>query len=470
MIGRMLTAACEYVQPESIGDRPLMTALRVTARSRVVVHSDYGITYGLMVKGSYGIIPAHLCFFRNGLELRIETSEKFYDGVVISVSKVKDIACFKVTDKTFPAYRDITHWFVDKKMDDPTQRTAVLPIPYRSSDGLQVVRAGESMLYPVRFGKKVMSEYQTGRPSQVHHYSMLVGAEYGTLLSQKGDCGLPLVLTKTKGSRRIFGIHVAASSSIGYACCVTASELQEMMMVPEMIPRTPFSITRFTQKDHVVLADEPVQWKHGIRRLGYGTRFDSDEPFKYHASGKTQLYPSPLKISGKHFPEFEPACTGFRDNRGPKCDKLTLAFDKFQTVSPEFNMAEYMVSIRAITEDIAFIISKHQKKLKVFTNKEAINRNTLYECSNPLELNSSAGFPYNKMPGVLMKKPMISVCNEGDVPLYDIDRSCQEGRFLQSRISHFINECKAERRPVMIATACLKDEARPIEKIGKPRI
>ena len=63
MIGQMLTRACEFPQAEFIGDRPLMNTLRITARARVIVHSKYGITYGLMVKGSYGIMPAHLCFF-----------------------------------------------------------------------------------------------------------------------------------------------------------------------------------------------------------------------------------------------------------------------------------------------------------------------------------------------------------------------------------------------------------------------
>ena len=296
LIGRMLTTASGYkppVTPESIADRPLMDTLRMAARSRVVVYSSNGSTYGLMVKGRYGIIPAHLCKFKTGHKLKIATRKGSYLGHVCSVSALKDVACFKVDSKEFPISKDITDWFVDKKMENPNQRTAILPIPYRE-DGNIPEGDCEAMLYPVRFNKQTVSAYQTGRDNKVSPYTMLVGAEYGTLLSQKGDCGLPLVMTKSKGCKRIFGIHVAASTQVGYACCVTTTDLNHLMMEAQMEPVSvphPFTVARFTRKDHVVLAQKPTLWKFGIRRLGYGTKFESDEPFVYHASGKTQLYP-----------------------------------------------------------------------------------------------------------------------------------------------------------------------------------
>lgn len=438
------TTTC--LHPESMADNQAAALIPILTNNQVYVISDGQLTQrALMVYNRVGVTTAH------GIEetsvIEIPKTKQQFAMRIISYSQDKDLAIFQL-EKTAPQFKDI-RGFIRSQRD-----TEIL-------DGcdaflLTVHTQRDTVIAQIR-ASKLESRTECRYNNRLRHGYLYGGTITGfnlplAALTERGHCGSPGVILNSRYPRKIVSIHSAGSDYVAFGLPI----YKEMFEIPTLDPQ---SIKPITILKHQEIEPLPVPEKLGEFKVLYELKHNNSTP------NKTDIFRSPLQcdLFGDNF---EPSILANYDTRNidnVSIDHVTI--EKWAKKQPEHLDLE---TLDYVVEEWANYYKRLIKKEKLqqfkLTKTEAINRVTYYSSSQPIQKDTSAGYPWRHRPGSKGKTLFIQPRSIGDTVLNCIPDD-ENGRDLNHAIDALINTCAKGERPAVVFASSAKDEVLKKKKI-----
>lgn len=439
--------------------------------------------YALGLQNKTAVTVSHI-FAQVGEECIIQSGGRQYTAICSALHRQRDMAMVKITDKTFPSFKDFTRnlvshqefgkfstaWFV-RPTDKPLIYAATTRFKGRSAF---IMTDSNNPLYTLN-----------------HDYweFHLIGMKDLTNTFSSGDCGFPLI-AMFQNEWKIIGIHnsINGISSTGFFSSVATEDLCNVSnstsnMVPHILdPDTAYVIDDSTFK---ALAKGPWQ--------------DS----KYRGV-------SPLKMIGrkpalhtfsnpKHKKKYIPVCEGIIECETlPSALDLTHVKDTSKLIAdrkgnyyPLFTQAVKYTKktstygsfdqeiFNHVQESVKQYYNMHYSDAKQLRLREIING---YENVQPLDMTTSAGpkmkrdFHINtKIPKTGQHDILFTNLNADDIqkkPFYVINTTTNPGNTLMQDFHHYSSAIEAGDPILLVIKDNAKVELLPKEKVeeGKVRL
>nr|QKN88972.1 MAG: hypothetical protein 1 [Picornavirales sp.] len=370
-----------------------------------------------------------------------------YPTRVLYTEEIHDRLDLEVTDKTFESRADITNHLPNRTSQIPPGAQAIL-VTFKGS----LLKSGPAFTIRSYMIKDVTYKVWSNltHAQQVIDYrghkvgQMLVGDVYTTY----GDCGSLLILSDPHfNSGKLIGIHVGATTKHAYASPLYRDQYAEFLQKQSVqntsrIPRDLFPL-------------EPV------REGGLAT---SDLPI--YIPSKTKLFKNWYPLGPKCY---EPAVLDGRDSRSTRASVLFDEATRWCRPREEITLQDQR-ELSECMDDIAHYVASVMEgegiQLTTLTSKQALNKYQGSAHSEPINIHSSSGFPWNhqnKYPG---KTKFIEVDDTGIRHFNKKDRKVFDK--LQNEINRFTNpELSKETGKMAIFQVFLKDEPVKLKKIYK---
>jgi hypothetical protein len=445
------------------------------------VNSGLMTNFGLMIGGRFGITVAHVFFDmetgKMGKKAIVTTAKGKFNAEATKIMLSSEFCLFKITDKVFNDFKDITHCFARADHIDRASTGAIV-VPRISKD---------KVLYDYHHG--VMDFDLAGENSYNHGRTMrknFVTLNYPSdqAITAKGYCGLPYLATNlSDGVSLITGIHAMGTikGRTIWGACITQELLRSAMKYAqsgEVSAFTEVEIKGKTYRAPAKIAEkmvdidiEPILPENDrIHELGRGSVF-----FQGHSGGDSfRLLPSPFeerpsKIPGitadipKETIEKMPINHQGRPDRGlAQMKKMAITEKPVEGKIIKHLWQEYYPFLRSFFED--------EGSVRVLNTHEVINgvAHGPLDKIHGLDMSKSMGFTLKKAFGKSKKK---------DIFLQD-----KAGQYYFKHDSPAVIEFfkwidDIEKNPdkdhFFPCTATLKDELLPTHKVmenGKIRV
>ncbi|DAZ87479.1 TPA_asm: non-structural polyprotein, partial [Apostichopus japonicus associated picornavirus 2] len=446
----------EMIEREALKDPNLLPIMRKVMSNYVRV---VGQCNGLMLCGNVGVTVGHVND-RDG-HLFVRWKNIIYQATIIHRNAVRDQVFFKLPQEA-PLAKDITSHL--QQSDEVTvlkEADGIFCIPWKMENddvtncmSFQTVKIDTLTTYtPVKAEAPCEGIEFSG------YEKTATGIMTTSPITAFGDCGSALFVVDSRVKNKIVGLHCASNKNVGYVTQLTYNTYVEATnKIAEQQSK------EFTILDHQnILADQFEDEESGFTCVGRITN-DKGEIIKCFRPMKTHLYNSPLKKADLE-PEFEPAILDQKDVRNVDgVDVFNKNMAKW--IVPQeraFNKELVVRAFHYVGKKIAYEIDEKKIKLKVMTKTEAINRATNIDASNPIERNSSAGFPWNQKEGVSKKSPMLKFDEEKQIWTIDMDN--KYGRQLNKAVDDIVDNAARGKASGVVFAGNLKDELRKLEKI-----
>jgi len=399
------------------------------------------VNYGCMLKKRCGVTVQHSAN-------RLVSCQ--YKGVVYPIKAVQhsvlhDQFFFTLT-KQSPECRDITghllpsrksHEKIDGNWGYFCRFVGKMPITHTVNFRESIVRSVEGT---DRYG--------------VEYIGSSVGISISPIQTQRGDCGLPLIIINTAYAHKFVGFHTAANQSLGYGSRLFKEDLPELLE-----HESDFTEVVCLRHQGVKLFDEPIEIENSlITIVGQPVRDDGQVYCQYYPE-MTKYWRSPfqgLDVGDR----FEPAVLTGKDTRTTTKNVLFDAIMKWDVPAHDIDLVLLDQCVESIGQFCAERIKASRLNMRVLTKTEAINRCTDITGSNPIYRYSSAGFPWT-MHGVNKKNSLFEQRDDG---LFHIAKTDQ-GERLRHAVDHLITTAKEGKRSAVVFHGALKDEPLKLKKI-----
>nr|DAZ87942.1 TPA_asm: hypothetical protein [Vittapili virus] len=445
----LATESKDKFYTEAMDDEASKTIIEKIRKNVIKVD---GCCFGIMVKKKVGITVAHI-FPGSAESFTITHEDKQYSAVLKKKHPDIDMAIFEVISNDCPCFADITGHMFPETVPDLRYFKAWHVIPHERRDFVVPVVLDSMTNYSVQDS----DEHRSG----IQYLPNVVIGSYRCMFTTKGDCGSFFVINNTTQQKKFVGIHCAASASKGIISVCTKQLFEEFESEGSSI---------HPLDTQCVVLETPLAdaWSENVKNLGYvvnpntelGERYEQ-EPMRVRTNFKTNLVRSPLYYNIDN-QEFDVAALHPKDNRIKSGDLNRNAYYKWDAdpVSPDMDLL--VEATKAVAIDLASRIRDSNTPLKKLTTTEALNRWTLLSTSNPIQRNSSAGFPHSKLKGATQKHHILECSSVGDVTF----RNSEAARIVQQNIELIEQQAKCGRRTAVVFEVGLKDEVRKIEKIA----
>nr|WPV63517.1 MAG: RNA-dependent RNA polymerase [Wufeng shrew picorna-like virus 8] len=439
---------------EAMSDPQAAQCLDLCAQNSVNLYRNGDFCcYGLMVKGHIGVTVGHCArgHETGKVNLMVRVNNESFDIEIIKVNQTRDFCVFRV-DKRCKQFKDITSQFATNAMlqADLSGNPAVLQTTKQSSrlplQQQRVIYIRAVVTRTIDGYEKYGVEYE----GHLDHY------EYSPMLTQKGDCGSPIILLNPAYQRKIIGLHAAGSTVTGFSSLLTL-DMFEAALTEEAGEQHEINILKH-QNITRTIEDDYLKFKI----IGKCVT-DTGEQVPMYLPTKSRIWKSPFHLDIEGCAQFEPAILGQFDRRLKEgIDPYAEAMDKWSHEQPtKIDMDLLERCVDDIAEHLATTIKGQHLEVQVLTKNQSLNRYTKIHCSNPLHRQSSPGYPFRFWPGVEQKKTFLDQGTDG---LWHISAN-EHGRRLHNCIDALIDNARHGIRTGVVFSGALKDEPLKLKKI-----
>jgi Cdc6-like AAA superfamily ATPase len=307
---------------------------------------------------------------------------------------------------------------------------------------------GDVYSYHIILQEDTVCRVDAARRFGTLYHGHQVGLSVSPVMTEKGDCGSPIIIINTGYPQKFLGFHIAGSQD--HALCAPVYKDDIPMESHGIMPiARPF--------DNVTFYEEPI----GVDGVHLKVVGETADGYEQHYPPKTKYHTSVFSglDIGVHY---EPAVLSIDDPRcSIKIDPILNGLLKYDLVEVPLETEILDRCVKDISNYLADKIQMSGMRMKVLTKKEAINRYTKIPGSNPIYLYSSAGFPFTSF-NVKCKRELFEFDEaEQTFNIADTDN----GRRLHYGIDSIINTARRGERPVIVYTLANKDEPLKPSKI-----
>jgi len=445
---------------EAMTDPAASDVMRMAAANTVFIGTPESLkARGLMIAGRLGVTNSHTVGNLDVgeiFDLFTQSGERYKAKVLICETK-RDIVVFSIVDKQSPQFRSIVRHIarrIDSKeraghtgwvcITHPDRTTHVTNIVFDDCKTVDVAGAE-------RYGQRY------------HGHATGVSYQHASINTKKGDCGSVVMLTDPTRVRKIIALHAAASQRTGIGALIYAEEIEELIASAETYQQQAITEDIRILKHQKIAPIEPHV--HG-EYLIVGVPYDdsTSQIIKQYQSTKTRYWKSPL---AKEETEFEPVVLDCRDPR-PEVD----GFMPYENGMEKFNhrqadMDEQLLNkaVDDVGDYLATVIRNEDVRVRVLTKTEAVNGVSWIGSSNPIQRDTSAGYPWKHFGSVDAKKEAYLEFDQ--TKQIWVLRKDEKGQMLNLAVDQLIECARHGIRTASVNCGTLKDEPRKLKRIYK---
>nr|QJI53577.1 MAG: hypothetical protein 1 [Picornavirales sp.] len=428
-------------------DPSLYTIVEKMLRNCVEICSITGkrLCSGLLIRGRCVRTVSHLEEHTQLRDIRVRT----LDGRTWKVSKiysdeVTDRLDLRIDDPSFPAAADVTNHFPTMANTVTKGSQCVLVTPDVS------ILNGKVTVYV----RPYVVDNLTIQNFENYHVGMYVieyhghrnGYKMTGVQTKDGDCGSLLVLMDTAWQDgKVIGMHIAATKTRAYASPLRKQQYLDMVQFQSVLD------TRVSS-----------QWFEPPKTVE--KNLIAQSKFRNHIPTKTRLFKNWYPIGPK---TYEPAILSPNDTRGNGKDLLKSECLKW-CVEREGLSSEVRDDLRQCMRELAYhyasVLKQNGVVLRKLTSTEALNKVKGSNCSEPLNIATSAGFPFNRVSNKKGKHGYIVVTETGERRFSRNPEDIKSVQFLMDEINR-LEHSNQGRNSDVVFQCYLKDELRKLSKI-----
>lgn len=436
-----------FLKPESMSDHQAAALIPILTGNQVFVLTDGQLVQrALMIYNRIGITTAH------GIDanstIQIPSSKQVFAMRIINNNTDKDLAIFQLVQQA-PQFRDIRSFIRsmnDTDLLDGCDSFLLTVYPTKNNVVAQIRASKITSRTECRYNSRTRLGYLYG--GTLTGFDLPLAA-----LTEKGHCGSPGVILNSRYPRKIISIHSAGSEHNAFGLPI----YKEMFEIPELQGQS-------LKEEIVVLKHQeitplPVPERLGGFKLLYELNHNNSTP------NQTDIFRSPLQcdIFGDNFEPSILANYDLRNIDNVSIDHVTIEkWDKPQPEKLDLETLDY------VTDEWALYYKRliQKEKLQQFklTKTEAINRVTYYSASQPIQKDTSAGYPWRHRPNSKGKHLFVQPRSFRGTVLNCIPDD-DNGRDLHHAIDSLIETCRKGQRPAVVFASSAKDEVLKKKKI-----
>lgn len=468
-LAKVITAKAEALQDSVSKD-----VMRLASDNSIYIAEG---AYGLMIRDHIGVTVSHV-FPDTHTTLAARKNGKYFFIRPLRFVEGIDVAVFEIVDKDVPRFRNITNHLQSCKSVRAMKDVACWLNLFE--DGTMTTR----VVVPISVHEKLSYDIKGSATTYdgLRYQSCVISLRSYAQFTEQGDCGAAAIINNTHYQKKILGLHCAASTSYGYIAPIYTEMFENLDKAAELqsggpeVPQPTIDVVAL-EEQAIKFYQQPVQshFSPHVNEVGravdvkkIGTcAFDELKPIRTKGSILTGIVESPLKLDiAKE--EFDVAVLYEEDPRlSPGADFKKECFYKWNRppVQPDQELLD--ACTRYLAERYIKVMKKHFVEIRRLTTLEAVNRWTSMHESNPMAMNSSAGYPLNKVKGAHHKKHIFELKDDG---IYHF-KDNQNAEDVISIVNTIETEARNGRVTASVFEVAAKDEVRKVEKIkeGKTR-
>jgi hypothetical protein len=357
-----------------------------------IIHSNMKIMNAVMLKENLGLTNYHA-----PKEFTIASPTDYsqtWNCVRIAGSFANDVALFRVTDKQWPASPNIMsciprHSDLTKVLSKTGGKFAAVLLLSTPVESQLFVSATTAV-------NAVKTVYDRGEIS----YTASIAYFGSTGVTQRGDCGSPVIMMAPGFNAKFIGIHARGNTSTSQAVPITQEYLEDLLQNP-LVPESNNVPSR-----HIDYYGVPLE-KEGFTVVG-------EPKYKVHVPRTTTKYRTPLKLETN----FEPSIKSKGDPRNiARRDLLKEGLLKYAAPQlAELDQQEVNAVFEEIGDYFADVMQSRGITLEILNNTDSINGSERLKVPNSkgIDRTGSAGYPYTTMfPGKSSKADYLRMGENG---------------------------------------------------------
>jgi len=446
-----LTDNCIDMKPESMSDPGATEVARLICRNTVFIgaKADGPRLRGVMLYNHIGVTNAHgLAHQAVGSSFDVFRGDCEYTARLLKCDGYTDLAFFELP-ATAPQFKDITrHIPMRKRVAARDSQFAWLYVVYPDMTG-QIT----TVVLEDRVEMYISSEKKLG----IRYKGHLSGVSYGPINSMKGYCGSAVIVTNTSIQEKFIAIHSAANNTEGFGALLFRDEVDAFKEMQNQAIEVSDEITLLPHQE--IIPIQPMMYKRYLV-VGVAGNLESGEIHHQHQITKTKLWDSPLALE-EHV--MEPTILSMYDERLPEpFDPYMDAVMKYDRDYPDLDLKLLDFVVDEIADYYATTIRNNGIMCRVLSKTEAINGVSWITASNPMQRDSSSGYPWRHIyPG----SRKIDFLEFDEDRLIWVIKPGEMGKSVHHAVDGLINEARSGRRTFCPNIGLLKDEPRKLAKI-----
>jgi len=435
----------EVLEDQSSYDPQALTIAMVFNDNIITIgNRDVPSLCGIMLCSRLGVTNAHVDYtMKVGDQLQVNTQTETWTAKVISINWLRDL-CFFTLPSTSRQFRNITaHLMPRGEIKD-----------FSNLAGLMITRRKEIIIWrALQLQMEKTIDIEQRKRHGLIYSGTCTGMSYSTMLTERGDCGSPVIVLDPTRKQKLLGFHSAASAMTGLGT----------LLYLEDLPDGDFGDQ--SRDDIVILPHQAIK---RVEMDDYklfkviGKAYDGDKPLKQFHPTTTKLYKSPF--NGFMEKQYEPSIMSHRDTRivPGSANPYEDAMDKWSHEQPIVDMDELKIVTQCVADYLGQKVFENDYKVSVLTKTEAINGVSNIPASNPIYLRSSAGYPFKHWEGVTKKGVFFEPT--GPNGTYVIAKT-PLGQKLNVCVDALIDTARKGQRSAVVFCGSLKDESLKLKKI-----
>ncbi|APG78408.1 hypothetical protein 1 [Hubei picorna-like virus 77] len=401
------------------------------------------LVHCIMIHGNVGVTIGHMS------EETRSTSKLFYNNKTWKIKYgdrlvARDGIKFTIDDKTFPSVKSILpHLRPTQASRDYNSKSAVLCVPSNNRNFIHhVVRVKSAGVVTRTDMKKFTDLLYVAGPAG---YSLTP-----CLSTKSGDCGAPVVLLDSSDQHKFLGFHAASNDAIGQITSLFATDFALCNNVADIVVLP-----------HQCVVQERAADVQGLTYFGRAKTLQGAN-YRAHRNVNTQFRHSPL-AKDEYSVEAEPSILSHKDSRNVQnISVYERGVFKWGHKQPQIDEKTMDLCGDEIADFLVHTLKMHHSPdLGVLTTTEAINRCTRFQTSNPIQKQTSVGFPWKTLPLVATKMDLLELGSDGLSRI----APTEHGQKLRTAVKDLIDNARNGKRSAVVFDVSLKDEVLPFRKI-----
>jgi ribA/ribD-fused uncharacterized protein len=290
-----------------------------------------------------------------------------------------------------------------------------------------------------------------------------------SIQTRGGDCGSPICIVNSSIQHKFLGVHVAANTNTALCAPVYITDFDVTMASQSFdneITILPFQ--KIVEAEEQEFRDQNPSLSPLFVLKGRAGEIDAAGEVVLYTLPKTsttQFYKSPFHINDCE-EYIEP---NVKDGEDVRLDVphniFAKAFNVYAHEQPKID--EELMSF--VVDDVANYVA-HECKVtnslaRIFTTDEMINGCKTLPLSNPINRQSSPGYPHMMEEGMKGRKKEAMFSMNDETGRFEYARN-EQGLRLSEDVEAFLEACRDGRTTAMAFVASLKDECVKRSKIG----